>query len=404
MGVSGSKASEEPDGKVIHSDLMAIQVLRCLAAVLVVVWHSNLAIKFFAYDYWSEGDRFFRALHFPSWANHLSVGVDIFFCISGFIMTMLADRSKAASAGGFVLRRFARIFPPYWIFTALVILVYIGNPQFNVGGLSEDWRQNGLRIIQSILLIPQKDDPVLGVGWTLIHEFLFYYLVALLIFLKQGRNVLLFIAAAALISVALWITHTELLYGNGFSPYYVEFFAGALAYHLHLRVSPIYPEAQCTAAVVIYFSVCALMDRNTAAIPYFLIQVGGFGSMGFLSICGLIGLDNKYKLPRFFVPRLFARIGDASYSLYLSHWFVLSAIGKSARLIPEMPVPFIVIWQLTSVLLAIFIATVFAEYIELPCHRKILNWMNPSIQGSRRTPLVYEPVEIGASPVEPGID
>ena len=172
----------------LSGNLIAIQILRCVAALLVVVWHSQLSIKLFTRNYWSEGDSLFRALHFPSFANHLSVGVDIFFCISGFIMSMLAARTKSANAGSFIVDRFVRILPPYWLFTTIVIAVYLVNPGFNVGEFTGEAGQDAVRIVKSFLLVPQDKNPVLGVGWTLIHEFLFYYLVALLIFLKQGQR------------------------------------------------------------------------------------------------------------------------------------------------------------------------------------------------------------------------
>jgi exopolysaccharide production protein ExoZ len=170
-------------------NLIAIQILRCFAALLVVVWHSHISIRLFSQDYWPDGDYLFRALHYPSWANHLYAGVDLFFCISGFIMSMLADRTKWANAGAFIIDRFARILPPYWFFTIAVIAVYLLNPRFNIGGLTGSWGQDALPILKSFLLVPQDQQPVLGVGWTLIHEFLFYYLVAILIFLKQGQRI-----------------------------------------------------------------------------------------------------------------------------------------------------------------------------------------------------------------------
>jgi exopolysaccharide production protein ExoZ len=354
-------------------NLIAIQILRCVAALLVVVWHSQLSIKLFTRNYWSEGDSLFRALHFPSFANHLSVGVDIFFCISGFIMSMLAARTKSANAGSFIVDRFVRILPPYWLFTTIVIAVYLVNPGFNFGEFTGEAGQDAVRIVESFLLAPQDKNPVLGVGWTLVHEFLFYYLVALLIFLKQGQRVAAFLAAAAGVGVLLCLDGANPFYGYGLSPYYVEFFAGALAYRIYERTSSIYPEAQCAIAVSLYFGVSAVLDAFQASTSHMLIQVFGFGLVGFLLISGIMGVDAKYELTKFSAARLLARVGDASYSLYLSHWFVLSSIGKIAVLFSDAPVYLVAIWQVAAIASAVLFAVLFAEYVELPFHRRLLN-------------------------------
>jgi peptidoglycan/LPS O-acetylase OafA/YrhL len=357
--------------KKSSGNLIAIQILRCLAALLVVVWHSHLSIKLFAHDYWPEdGDFIFRASHYPFWASHLAAGVDIFFCISGFIMSMLAVRTSRASAGAFIIDRFARILPPYWFFTTVVIAVYLFNPRFNIGGLTGDFRQDVSLVVKSFLLVPQDKGPVLGPGWTLIHEFLFYYLVAIIIFLKQGQRMVLILAAIAGVGVALSFGGVTILDGYGLSPFYAEFFAGALAYRVHHKTSSFFPEAQCAIAIALYFGISALID--IFLLPSY-IQVFGFGLMGFILISGMIGIDAKYDLKRFSPTRLFARIGDASYSLYLSHWFVLSLIGKFAALVPGAPFPFVVIWQIAAIASAVFFAVLFAEHIELPFHRVLLN-------------------------------
>lgn len=352
-------------------NLIAIQILRCLAALLVVVWHSHLSIKLFAHDYWPEdGDYIFRALHYPFWANHLAAGVDIFFCISGFIMSMLAARTNWAKAGAFVIDRFARLLPPYWFFTTIVIAVYLISPGFNLGDLTGDWGKDASLIVKSYLLVPQYRPPVLGLGWTLIHEFLFYYLVAIIIFFKQCQRVALILAFLAVVSVALSVGGIALIYGYGLSPFYVEFFAGALAYRVHHKTSPFFPEAQCAIAIALYFGVSAVTD--TFLLPP-RIQVFGFGWMGFLLISGMMGIDAKYDLKKLALARLLARIGDASYSLYLSHWLVLSLIGKFAALVPSAPFPFVVIWQVGAISCAIIFAVLFAQHIELPFHRRLLN-------------------------------
>lgn len=52
-------------------------------------------------------------------------GLDIFFVISGFIVSLVATRAVARnqpSARTFLSRRFTRIFPLYWILTVVIVL------------------------------------------------------------------------------------------------------------------------------------------------------------------------------------------------------------------------------------------------------------------------------------------
>lgn len=354
--------------------LLAIQILRCLAAMMVVMWHSQLSIKYFEHNYWPDGDALFRAVHSPFWVNHLNAGVDIFFCISGFIMSMLADRAKPINANSFVVARFARILPPYWLFTMVVISanIMISSNLLNVPIFTGDWGYDTLRIAKSLFLIPQDGSPILGVGWTLVHEMIFYYFIAILILFKQGKRAALFLAIVAIIGTILNIIGVpSILYGCWASTYYVEFFLGSLAYIIYKNKLFFYPLIQIISAIILYFVVSYLMDiYNNGSINGY-----GFGAMGFLLISGLIGLNAKYDLSVLYFPRLLARIGNASYSLYLSHWFVMSFLGKCAKVIPGMPVLFIITWQIAAIILSVFLSVIFAEHVELPFHKKLMNYI-----------------------------
>jgi peptidoglycan/LPS O-acetylase OafA/YrhL len=114
------------------------------------------------------------------------------------------------------------------------------------------------------------------------------------------------------------------------------------------------------------------MDRYLVFELQSLTRVFEFGLMGFLLLSGMMGVDAKYDLKKFSPARMLGRIGNASYSLYLSHWFVLSLIGKLAALVPGIPLPLMIAWHITSIASAIVFAVLFAEYIELPLHKKLL--------------------------------
>lgn len=78
-------------------DLVAIQCLRGIAAMMVVVYHCFPQLGRMGY----QGSKF----------TALSAGVDIFFIISGFIMLYSTSRSPERGGGAFLLNRAIRILP-----------------------------------------------------------------------------------------------------------------------------------------------------------------------------------------------------------------------------------------------------------------------------------------------------
>jgi len=81
-----------------------IQVLRAIAALMVVLHHAFLMLR----------DR--NGLGYGNWING-GAGVDIFFVISGFVMTVSSAplHSSRHPAWTFLAWRLERIVPMYWL-------------------------------------------------------------------------------------------------------------------------------------------------------------------------------------------------------------------------------------------------------------------------------------------------
>ena len=58
------------------------------------------------------------------------LGVDLFFVISGVVISAVTvgKFSSARNAGTFLYHRFARIYPTYWVYSALVLAAFLYNP------------------------------------------------------------------------------------------------------------------------------------------------------------------------------------------------------------------------------------------------------------------------------------
>ncbi len=357
--------------------------------MMVVVWHSHLAIKNTIHNYWLEGDAIYRGSHYPAFLNHLDLGVDIFFCISGFIMYMLIEKlsPNAESSLRFLLNRAIRIFPPYWFFSILVVIAFLlSKGSFNVGQLSGDLSVDSFRFLTSILLLPQPQSPILGVGWTLVHESLFYFVCGLLVIAGLNRRLPEVLAAVSIVAVILAVLNIPILFGYAFSTFYIEFLFGALAYKLYKtnRITT-FPILTILFGGVCYLSVCYILDFQIVHnITFFTRQLGG-GLVGFLLISGVIGADKKYSISTTILGSLLMRIGDASYTLYLMHWFVLSIMGKIIGLVPGVPLLVVAIWHLLSIATAIAFAVFLAERIELPFHRWLLQRVKSYWRSDRQT-------------------
>jgi len=302
--------------------LQSLQALRAIAALLVVVFHSALI--------WRElsGSTGFGGPWDQGWA-----GVDLFFVISGFVMVWVAgDRAAGIqSALRFWFDRATRVYPLWWVFCSLMALYFLlvyGQPASPVTQTAESaWGM----FARSMLLWPQGEMPVLVVGWTLIFELAFYGLFGLLLLVPAKWRP---------VGLALW--GAILIYRWNFTPaesslayswhmtladqLCMEFLIGAaVAYSLKIsRLPPVAAVGFCCVGVIAFLSSMAFaggfdgeeVNRN---------RVLAFGLPSGLILLGVIGWELSGK-GRFAKGLL--RIGDASYTLYLSHFLVLLVLKR----------------------------------------------------------------------------
>jgi len=104
-----------------NKNLQLIQVLRGVASLLVVLLHATINLN--------ENGKTVFLLNFFSFGG---AGVDIFFVISGFIITYTSFKGAASIKNflPFISRRVIRIFPTYWIIITGFLLLQILLPSF----------------------------------------------------------------------------------------------------------------------------------------------------------------------------------------------------------------------------------------------------------------------------------
>jgi exopolysaccharide production protein ExoZ len=166
--------------------LQAIQALRGIAALLVVVYHARALELAGLARIDSAEPGLIGGLFASGFA-----GVDLFFVISGFIMVWVTRNGASGplASADFMFARVTRIYPVWWAAAALGLLymVLTGGVALidSSGSAIKASAPEFQYILKSFLLVPQADYPVLLIGWTLIHEVYFYVVFALILLLPQ---------------------------------------------------------------------------------------------------------------------------------------------------------------------------------------------------------------------------
>ncbi|MGJ4903698.1 acyltransferase family protein [Bradyrhizobium sp. HKCCYLS2058] len=318
-----------------------IDALRAIAVVIVILFH--LRITGFEAGY---------------------AGVDIFFVISGYLITGQILRDVGArrfSLSEFYLRRARRILP------ALVVTIAA---TFAVGWLflsPEALRQlakeatHGLLSIANIqywreasaYFAPSADQLPLLHLWSLSAEVQFYALAPLLLmWLGTRRHVFRAIAAIGLLSLAaaaLWSSRDPdaVFFLTPFRVF--EFAIGALAIPLEARLAAS-PRARSLAAA------CGdvLLFGSLLLIGYYQSQAGVAALLPCIATAVIIAANAPTSLV---MARPVHAIGAASYSLYLVHWpvifFVRFIFGDAAQTAAGLAAQLALMAVLTTLMFAI---------------------------------------------------
>lgn len=254
-------------------------------------------------------------------------GVDLFFVVSGYVMVHVTwDTPRGQTAVlQFLAARFTRIFPLYWLVTLALLPVWLYRPDLVFGSLGGQ-----PNLVTSLLLWPDQRPPLLAVGWTLVHEVLFYLVFAVSLLLTR-RALAFFLLGWAGFVVAgnlAGLSGIGPVAGVLLSPLSLEFIAGAAAAWLVRRG---YVRGGWLA---IGMGAAGLALAFVFAVPYgddffsdHWRRVSWFCLPTALLIYGAVVLEfGGAQFPRWAVV-----IGDSSYSLYLTHLLTLTVLSMLWR-------------------------------------------------------------------------
>jgi len=337
--------------------LDSIQMLRAIAALAVVFFHLPL---------FRNGD----------W------GVDIFFVISGFIMAMVTTQSGSH----FFTKRLIRVVPLYWLGTIGVFCVALVLPS-----LLDNTRADLTGLVKSLLFIPyQKGEfvqPLLYLGWTLNFEMFFYAVFALSMAVSHRYRLLICSGLLlGLVVLGQWLTFESLLARFYTQQILLEFVLGMGCYALYARTATwrAAPGGSAGRAALVLIGLLALAYMPLSAS---LGEDAGRG-VGRGIPAAIIVISLVVGLSRTSLPKLLVLIGDASYSLYLFHPYVLKVFNKVFHVFDA---PGVLAYVMVPVSIGLCCAVAIAVYrlVELPLTR----WL--------RVRLIDRRTVRGATPVAP---
>lgn len=313
--------------------------MRCFAALMVLAIHT-VAIPF--------------PVNFgiitPFLAKYGPAGVDIFFVISGFIITTVAyysgqkltETNRLTLVREFIIKRIIRIYPIYWVvFIASLLLspwVWLSPafmPNYNDFGM--------------FFLFERQNNTVMA-AWTLTFELYFYFIVSLA-FLIFPRNIFLGVAiwSVSTLAAILYFTFTQnpLVNQLPFIPILLEFMLGSLLAFLIQRKITAFPVS-ALAIGLLWFFVGAKINSNGGNWDFWYRTLC-FGPAAALIIYGFMGLElNKGWV----FHRYYQLIGDASYSIYIWHQLVIYSmmtVALDLGLFAHVPAYlFAIIWALAA--------------------------------------------------------
>jgi peptidoglycan/LPS O-acetylase OafA/YrhL len=318
----------------------ALDGLRAIAVLLVVFFHARLTKIGIPRN--NPADEVFKGGF---------IGVDLFFVLSGFLITALLLREQAESdtvrVGHFYGRRITRLLPAlYLVLLAHFIFVFLVDFRIEGGARSEvETLLSSVFYYANWQTLMQEHVGQAGLGhlWSLSIEEQFYFVWPLLlaVFFGLRRNITMVAIVLSVMIIGVGVHRAFLwnAYGWGDAYYRTDVRIDALligALLASLWVRNLTPRKGLGAAAWVATGVifgCTLLARPNE----------GFGhGTGFTvvalatAVVILAAIDSNWSVNRFLSLPPMVAVGRVSYGIYLWHFPVFWAVGRWGR---DLPAP-----------------------------------------------------------------
>lgn len=259
-----------------------------------------------------------------------------FYILSGYLMTRVLNETYGFSADGrnrFLLNRFLRIFPPYWIAALISIAVILITPELarsmNEGlvlpqSLSE-WLLNIFIFFHSP---PGETARLIPPVWTLHVEWMFY--LAMCFVLSRSKLIVhgwFYLSAIMTACSYLWVvllgkSFTDHLYFSTFAGSLPFSFGAAIYFYAADKESPVERNqfaaylATLTGIVVFFVFATAAHNKVREAAVFHALFYANLAVSG-VAVYVLHGISRTISSSWAKADRA---LGDLSYPIYLLHW------------------------------------------------------------------------------------
>ena len=282
-----------------------------------------------------------------------------FYILSGYLMTYIMNKKYGYNPTGmkrYLLNRFLRIFPPYWIVGLVTIfgIVLVPTVFFDMHE-SLRFPETVHEFVSNIAIfglfsgVPKGAEVEMArlvpAAWALHVELCFYCLIGLFL----GRYKVL-VSLWLLLSVLYHILAVKYAWPR-YSPVYaasLPFSLGAFLYHNKRLIGRLIPDYSGLAVVsLLLFIMFTLTARKipmtTTVCPFYLNM-----AFTFILIYQLSNIDRQRPS---LVKKIDSFLGDLSYPIYLSHWLVATVVGavfdlKQSPLLFIVLIPFLMIFSI----------------------------------------------------------
>lgn len=361
-----------------------IEALRGIAVLIAILTHLPVLLPF-----WDvELLRIYNTVFSPG------TGVDLFFCISGYVVSraFLDYFDRHASRGAFLeafkvfwIRRAFRLLPTSWLWVAVGLVLSMA---FNTTGVfSTPWQNlKSAAVVVTVtgnfanqfgMLLHPND-----VYWSLALEEQFYFLFPIFLLLVRSTPLRVLVLLALVVAqlfidrnVHVFATRSALL-ASGFR--FDPILWGVLVFlfsrtPLYRRVEPVFlrnPAAAAVALGALVWAVVSIPARFPALTPAM-----GLVAMATAAIVFLASYERGYVAPVPVLSRYLEAVGARSYAIYIIHvaayrmvfeGWSRHAASRGAPLGPE-DAPAMV---LSAVVLLMILVEMNYRIVEMPLREK----------------------------------
>jgi exopolysaccharide production protein ExoZ len=338
--------------------LEGLHGLRAVAAIAVVVFHLHALL----------------AVPEPAWLAAITtdfyLSVQLFFVISAFSL-FHSSRYAPASYRGYLVKRYFRIAPLYYL-----MLAYLTLPSYVLWRTQfPGWGPILANLTFTFNLIPGMEAGIVYAGWSVGVEMMFYLLLPILLAALRGvAGFAVLYLATALTSVAFWSLTTG---APGLREYYAyyslvgsmpAFAAGLLAYAVFMRLDPQPRRRRWNRAFATAFAVTLVLAwRDPLGLHG---RVAGLYFAAWGLPFGLLCLWQALYASTLLRARAVQWVADRSFSIYLLHPVVLVWLLRAAHVLDRHDVGGAALLRpiglVAGIALLFVMADVTYRYVELP--------------------------------------